>query len=109
MGAKADDILEKFETGVTKKIHKAIDLLQVASDGTNINSLFLKLYEEKRVLSELPALLHTGTCGIHIIPGSLKNAEKASQWDFGKVLKSLSKTLMDSPARRETFEKITFF
>ena len=63
--------------------------MQVASDGTNVNSLFLKLYEEKRVLNELPALLDTGTCGIHTIPGSLKNAEKASQWDFGKVLKSL--------------------
>ena len=28
-GAKADDILKKFETGVSKKIHKANDLLQL--------------------------------------------------------------------------------
>ena len=88
-GAKAGDILEMFETGVTKKIHKANDLLQVASDGSNVNLLFLKLYEEKICLNELPALLDIGTCGIHTIYGSLKNAEKASEWDIGKVLKSV--------------------
>ena len=44
-GVKADDLLEKFETGVSKKIHKANDLLQVASDGPNVNLSFLKLYE----------------------------------------------------------------
>ena len=48
-GEKADDILKKFETGVAKKIHKANDLLQVASDGPNVNLLFLKLYEEKKM------------------------------------------------------------
>ena len=45
--AKADDILEKFGTGVSKKIHKADDLLQVASDGPNVKLVFLKLYEKK--------------------------------------------------------------
>ena len=78
-GAKADDILEKFETGVSKKIYKANDLLQVASDGPNVNLLFVKLYEEKICLNELSALLDIGTCGIHTIHGSLKNAEKASE------------------------------
>ena len=40
-GGKADDILEKFEIGVSKRIHKASDLLQVASDGPNFDLLFL--------------------------------------------------------------------
>ena len=35
-GAKADDIFEKFETGVSKKIYKANDLLQAASGGPNV-------------------------------------------------------------------------
>ena len=78
-GAKADDILEKFETQFSKMIHKTIDLLQVASDSPNINLLFLKLYEEKRCLNTLPALVDIGTCGIHTIHGSLKNVEKASE------------------------------
>ena len=47
-GTRVDGILEKFETGVSKKIHKANYLLQVASDSRNFNILFLKPYEEKR-------------------------------------------------------------
>ena len=65
----------------------------------------MKLYEKKRCLNELLALLYIRTCDIHTIHGSLKNAGKASEWDIGKILKSMSKILMDSPARRETFEK----
>ena len=61
---------------VRKRIHKAKYLLQVASDGPNVNLLFLKLDEEKRFVNELPALLDIGTCGIHTIHGSLKNAGK---------------------------------
>lgn len=38
-------------------IHKASDLLQVVSDGLNINLLFLKYCREKRSLNQLPALL----------------------------------------------------
>ena len=88
-----------------QKIHKANDLLQVASDGLNVNLLFLKVYEEKRCLNELPALLDIEKCGIHTIHGSL-NVEKASEWDVWKVLKGISKFLVDLLARRETFEKI---
>ena len=62
---------------------------------------------KKRCLNKLPSLLDIRACGIHTIHGSLKNAEKAVEWDIGKVLKSMSNILMDSPARRETFEKIT--
>ena len=81
--------------------------MQVASDGLSVNLLFLNLHEETRCLNELPALLDIRTCGIHTIHGSLKNIERASEWDIGKVLKSMSKILMNPPARRETFGKIT--
>ena len=104
---KADDIFEKFETRVSKRIRKANDLLQVASDGPNVNLLFLKLDEGKRCFNELPVLLDIGTCSIHTIHGSLKNLEKGREWNIGKVLKSMSKIFMDSTARRETFETIT--
>ena len=73
--------------------------MQAGSDGPNANLLFSKLYEEKRCLNELPALLDIATCGVYTIHGSLKNAEEATKWDIGKVLKS--KILMDSPVRRE--------
>ena len=50
-------------------------------------------------MNGLPGLLDIGTCGIHTIYGSLKHAEKESEWDVGKV-----PFLLDPPARRETFE-----
>ena len=46
-----------------------------------------------------------GTCAIHTIHESFKNAEKTSEWDIGKVFKSRSTILLDFPARRQTFEK----
>ena len=67
--------------------------------------MFLELYEEKRSVNELPALLDIGTCGLHTIHGSLKNVEKASERDIVKVLKSWSKSIMDSPVRRKTLKK----
>ena len=65
----------------------------------------MELYEEKRSVNELPALLDIGTCGLHTIHGSLKNVEKASERDIVKVLKSWSKSIMDSPVRRKTLKK----
>ena len=53
--------------------------MQVASDGPNFDLLFLKVYEEKTCLNELPALLDIGTCGIYTIYESLRNVEKASE------------------------------
>ena len=60
-------------------IYNPNDLLQVDLDGSNLNLLFLKFFEEKRCLNELPALLDIGTCSIHTIHGSLKNIKK-SKW-----------------------------
>ena len=92
--------MTSLKNGASKKIHKANDLQEVTSDGPKVNLLFLKLYEEKRCLNELPALLDIGTCAIHTIHRSFKNPEKASEWDIGKVFKSTSTIFMDSPARR---------
>ena len=63
--------------------------MQVALDGPNVTLLFLKIYEQKRCLNQLPSLLDIGIWGFHTIQGSLKNSEKASECDIGKVLKSI--------------------
>ena len=106
-GAKADDILKKFETAVGKKIDQSPNLLQISSDGPNVNLKFLEMYNEKRQFNDLPALLNIGTCGLHTMHGSLKAAIKSSDWVMGKVLKAMSNILDETPARREMFEKIT--
>ena len=44
--------------------------------------------------NEPSALLDIGMCGTHTIQESLTNAEKASESDIGKLLKSISKILL---------------
>ena len=53
-------------------------MLQISSDGPNVNLSFLKKYDEKRSFEDLPPLLNIGTCGLHTIHGSLKNGIKAT-------------------------------
>ena len=95
--------MEKFEK-VGQKINDSGKLLQIGSDGPNVNLKFLKMYDEKHSFDKYPDILNIGTCGLHTIHGSLKNAIKASNWMAGKILKSMH---YNTPARRETFEKIT--
>ena len=47
-GAKAEQILETFESGIAKL--KAEELLQLSSDGPNVNLKFLQLHTEKQSL-----------------------------------------------------------
>ena len=105
-GAKAEQLLEAFEKAVASKLGPS-NLLQVSSDGPNVNLLFLQLLEEKQRFNDLPSLLNIGTCGLHTIHGSLKAAVKAMDWSIGKVLKAMWKILDETPARRDIFEKIT--
>ena len=106
-GAKADDIMKKIDDAVTKKIGQTENLLQISSDGPNVNLLFLKEYDEKRSFNENPSLLNIGTCGLHMVHGSMKTGEKSTNLCLGKTLKAMNGVLHDTPARRETFEKIT--
>ena len=98
--------MQKFEDDVRKKIKEPVNLLQISSDGPNVNLCFLQDYDVKRDFNELPSLLNIGTCGLHTVHGSIKTGEKAS-WSVGKILKAMDGILQDSPARRETFEIVT--
>ena len=104
-GAKAQQILETFNNGV--KILDAKRHIQISSDGPNVNLKFFQLINEERCTAELPSLLNIGTCGLHTIHGSLKAGVKSTDWNTGKILKSMWKLLDESPARREKYEGIT--
>ena len=80
---------------------------QISSDGANVNLKFLELYAEKRELDELLYLVDLGTFGIHTVHGSLENDIKFSGRNTGKLLKALFKILDESPARRDTYTKVT--
>ena len=105
--AKAVDILEKFESGVGKKIKNVKIFLQISSDAQSVNLLFLKLYDEKHCFNELPYPLNIGTCELHTFHGSLKAAVKSTDRSIGKVLKAIATVLNDPPARRDMFEKVS--
>ena len=74
-------MLEQFENGVGKKVDKANNLLQIASDGPSVNLLFLKCYAEKRYFNELPAFLDIGTCDLHVIHKSCVKSKWLGHWE----------------------------
>ena len=104
-GANAEQILETF-TEATNNLDRK-NLLQISSDGPNVNLKFLELHKNQRELDELPKLADIGTCGLHTVHGSLKNGIKNSNWNIGKTLKAMTKLLDKSPARREKYEMVT--
>ena len=76
-GAKAEQIFDPFLEG-TKNLDRK-SLLQISSDGPNVNLKFLDLYKNKRDLKELPRLSDIETYGLHTVHGSLKNGIKSSK------------------------------
>ena len=68
-GAKAEDVLEKFEKFEIRiqKINDSGKLLQIGSDGPSVNLKFLKMYDEKHSFDEYPDILNIGSCGLHTI------------------------------------------
>ena len=97
----ANDVLITFLNG-TKDVEKS-KMLQVSSDGPNVNLLFLKHLIKLREEEELPPLLDIGTCGLHVVHGSLKSSE----WDLQRLLKAMWQLLDGSPARRAVYENVT--
>ena len=82
-------------------------LIQVSSDGPNVNLAFLKLLNEKRKDEELCKLIDIGTCGLHVLHGSFKHGEEKSEWKLKKLLSSRYKIFHESPSRRADYELIT--
>ena len=82
-------------------------LLQVSSDGPIVNLSFFDLLEKDRNETELSRLIHTGTCGLHTLHNSMKNGEKASDWNVKNLLSSLHRIFDESPSRRADYEAFT--
>ena len=82
-------------------------IVQVMSDGPNVNLLFLKLLNESRAEEELSRLIELGTCGLHTLHNGFQHGEKASGWELKSLLKGMYKIFDESPARRADYEKLT--
>ena len=103
--ASAKDVFEYFSAclpGISES-----KLLQVSSDGPNVNLSFLDLLEEDRNEKELSQHVHIGICGLHTLSNSMKHSEEASGWNVEKLLSSLHRIFDESPSIRADYETLT--
>ena len=85
--AAAQDIYKKFNECISELDENK--LLQVSSDGPNVNLAFLDLLNEHRSDNELSRLINIGTCGLHTTNNSMKHGENSSGWKLNKLLQSM--------------------
>ena len=82
----AEDILQIFLASISDLVQSKI--LQVASDGPNVNPLFLKNMAESREEQEFLPLLHIGRYGLHVI---YNRGEKRKRMGTSKTVKGYLK------------------
>jgi len=78
-------------------------MIQVSSDGPNVNLLFLELVREQRKDENLPSLIDLGTCRLHTVHNAFKHGEGASGWKMKKLMSSLHKIFHEAPSRRADY------
>lgn len=100
---RAEDLLGKFKTGLSKL--NARNMLQISMDGPSTNWKFLDLLVQDREESEpnIPSLINVGSCGLHIVHGAFKYGATKAGWKADGVMRSLFNCFNDSPARREDY------
>ena len=81
-------------------------ILQVSSDGPNVNLAFLNLVHENRKDDLLDPLIGIGACSLHTLHRSSQTGEKATDWNIKKVLSSMNKIFGESPHRAD-YERLT--
>lgn len=96
--ARAEDLLKCFHDGTAGLDQDKI--LHISMDGPNVNKKFLELYKSSRD-EDMHKLNELGSCSLHVICGSLKNAdEKTVGFRVGTFLMAVYYVFKDSPARR---------
>ena len=95
-------VFEHFDCSI-QTLDKA-KLLEVFSDGPNVNLAFFELLKESRREAELNELLDIGTCGLHIL-------HKASNWIVKKTSERNEQNFPRKPLgaskMQANFEKLT--
>ena len=81
-------------------------LLQISSDGPNVNLSFLNTIHERRRDNEMQELIYLGTCGLHTVHNGIKHGESATKWNLKNILSAIFKIFHESPSRRADYEKL---
>ena len=103
--ASTDDVFSKFNNCLTSLDHSKI--IQVSSDGPNVNLVFLNLGHENRKDGLLDPLIDIGTWSLHTLHRSFQIREKATDWNIKKLLSSINKIFDESPSHRVDYERLT--
>ena len=73
-------------------------LIQTAMDGPSVNWKVLEIIQKKREENEYPPLSDIGSCGLHVVSGTLHSAVVVADWPAEKMLRGMFKLLKDAPA-----------
>lgn len=103
--SRATDLLRAFwdmleKVGVSK-------LMAVSMDGPNVNWKFLSELASKRSEENMPELLSTGCCGLHVVHGAMQLGHRESGWHLQKIFSSAYYLFKDTPVRRSDFIELT--
>ena len=101
----ADDIMNNFLEASSEM--KLCNLVQVSMDGPNVNWSFLEQLSSDLHDQYGTTVLFLGSCGLHVINGSLTTGHKAANWKEQVQLKSFFKLFKDSPAREADYIDFT--
>ena len=82
-------------------------LYQISMDGPNVNLKFYQEFVQKRKDENYHSLIDIGSCGLHVIHGSLGTGVDDSQWALKKLMKGAYQLFHDIPALRDDYESIT--
>ena len=97
----AEDIMNNFLEASSEM--KLCNLVQVSMDGPNVNWSFLEQLSSDLHDEYGTTVLFLGSCGLHVINGSLTIGHKAANWKEEIQLKSFLKLFKDSPAREADY------
>ena len=79
------------------------NLKQISMDGPNMNWKFFDCFINERKSEELPGLINTRSCSLHVLNNTFKTGANATGWNLHKLMKACFQILHDSPARREDY------
>ena len=96
--ATANDIVQKFTSALSEVPCER--MLQVSMDGPNVNWKFFDIFQNQfKESHDGTKLLEVGSCGLHVVHGSLQYGHKAAGWSVNGQLRAMYNLFKDSPAR----------
>lgn len=103
----AFNLLESFKHCLHNLGLPISKIIQVETDGPNVNLKFLKDFNEHLQIEKSNVLLDVGTCSLHILNGCYKTALSKSEWEINDFLRSAYYLFHDFPSRRADYQHLS--